>query len=83
MVSAREAQVMDEIRRIAAAELRREGRVDPDEDLVEALQLDSLTRLTLVVAIEDRFRVALPDDELARVRTLAELSHLVARKEAA
>jgi acyl carrier protein len=74
-----EVAVMAEIRGIAVAELKREGVLDPDDDLVERLQLDSLTRLTLIVAIEDRFRVALPDDELARVRTLAELARLVAR----
>lgn len=74
-----ELAVMREIRRVAVAALERDGELGPDDDLVEALQLDSLTRLTLIVAIEDRFRVALPDDELARVRTLAELSRLVAR----
>lgn len=78
-----ELAVMDEIRRLAVAELQREGALDPDDDLVEALQLDSLTRLTLIVAIEDRFRIALPDDELERVRTLADLSRLVARRKEA
>ena len=79
MVTARQQEVMREIRRLATAALGQARQVAPDDDLGEALELDSLTRVSLIVAIEDRFRVALPDDELVRVRTLAELSRLVAR----
>ncbi len=79
MVTPRQADVMREIRQLAAAALRSEREVAPDDDLVEALELDSLTRVSLIVAIEDRFRVVLPDDELMRVQTLADLSQLVAR----
>jgi acyl carrier protein len=79
VLSPPEEKVLREIRRIAVAELHRDRVLGPDDDLVAALQLDSLTRVTLLVAIEDRFRVALPDDELERVHTLAELCRLVAR----
>jgi acyl carrier protein len=50
-----------------------------DEPLVEALHLDSLQRLSLVVALEDRFRVILSDDQLERVRTLGDLLELIVR----
>ena len=79
MVSPAEARVMREIRELAATAVASDREVAPDDDLVEALALDSLTRVSLIVAIEDRFQVALPDDALMRVRTLAELSRLVAR----
>jgi acyl carrier protein len=36
--------------------------------------------LSLVVAIEDRFHVVLSDDDAATVRTLAELSRMVAER---
>ena len=48
---------------------------------IEKLELDSLTRATLVVAVEDRFRVMLDDDALERVRTAADLCRLVAHAE--
>ena len=44
------------------------------------LQLDSVGLLTLVVSLEDRFRVALAEEDAARVRTVAELAALVVRK---
>jgi acyl carrier protein len=78
-LSKREEGVLREIRQIALTQLHREPTLAPDDDLTAALELDSLTRVTLVVALEDRFRVALPDDELAEVRSLAELCRLVAR----
>jgi acyl carrier protein len=79
-LSERERAVMDRIREIAAAELTLAPVLQPDDDLVATLELDSLTRLTLLVAIEDRFQVALSDAALAKVRTLADLSRLVARQ---
>ena len=78
MLEARRNKVLAEIYRLAAAELELQRLPGPDEPLIDALQLDSLRRFTLVVALEDRFRVILPDDQLERVRTLAELSRLVA-----
>jgi len=75
----RERKVLDGIARVATAALDVERLPALDAPLVEALQLDSLRRLTLLVALEDWFRVILPDDQLERVRTLAELCHLIAR----
>jgi acyl carrier protein len=79
-LSERERQAMEQIRAIAAAQLDLAVEPGPDDDLIETLELDSLTRLSLLVAIEDRFQVALSDDALAKVRTLADLSRLVARE---
>jgi acyl carrier protein len=78
-VTRREAAVADEILRIAREELPLPG--DPpaaDEPL--AGRLDSLLLLSLVVAVEDRFHVALTDDDAARARTLADLARLVAAR---
>ena len=74
-----ESAVAREILRIARDELRLEGTPPgPDEPL--ASRLDSLMLLSLVVAIEDRFHVILTDDDAASVRTLAELSRMVAAR---
>jgi acyl carrier protein len=42
--------------------------------------LDSLQLLSLVVAVEDRFRVILTDDDAAGTRTLEDLARLVAAR---
>ncbi len=69
--------VLDEIRRVARDELGLARVPEPQHDLVLDLQLDSLMLLTLAVALEDRFRVKLHDDDASRVRTVAELVQLV------
>jgi acyl carrier protein len=74
-----EAAVAREILRLARDELELEGDPPaPDEPL--AGRLDSLALLALVVAVEDRFHVKLGDDDAAGVRTLADLSRIVAAR---
>jgi acyl carrier protein len=77
-VTAREEAVAAEILRIAREQLALEGDPAPDAPLAAAL--DSLALLSLVVAVEDRFRVVLTDDDAATTRTLADLARLVASR---
>ncbi len=79
-MSEREAAVAREILRIAREDLRLDGDPSPDEPL--AGRLDSLALLSLVVAVEDRFRVVLADDDAAGTRSLADLARLVAARAA-
>ncbi len=74
----REAEVAGEIRRIAREELRLAVDGGDDEEL--AGRLDSLALLSLVVAVEDRFRVAIGEDDAARARSLSDLARLVAAR---
>jgi acyl carrier protein len=72
-----EGHVLAEIQRIVAAQLDFKGELKPGDELVGDLQLDSLALVTLAVAIEDRFKIALPDDESHRPRTVADLCQLI------
>ncbi len=74
----REQHVAAEILRIARDELRL-GPL-PEDGVPLAGQLDSLALLSLVVAVEDRFRVALSDDDAATTRSLDDLARLVAAR---
>ncbi len=74
----RESAVAREILRIAREDLRLEGDPVPGESLASAL--DSLALLALVVAVEDRFRVVLTEDDGATARTLEDLSRIVAAR---
>jgi acyl carrier protein len=69
-----------EIARVLREELGLSREVKPGDDLVTDLQLDSVGLLTLVVGLEDRFRVALAEEDSAGVRTVAELAALVVRR---
>jgi acyl carrier protein len=74
----REGAVAREILRIAREELALRGEPPgPAEPL--AGRLDSLALLALVVAVEDRFRVILDDDD-AGARTLEDLARIVAAR---
>lgn len=75
----REEAIAVEIRRIVREELQVAEPFEDGEEL--AGRLDSLLLLTLVTAVEDRFRVALAEEDAARVRSLADLARLVAARE--
>jgi acyl carrier protein len=67
---------------IARAKLGWQGQLTKDTRLVEALALDSLRRLTLVVEVEDRFRVCLDDQDETAIDTVGDLLHTIRRKRA-
>jgi acyl carrier protein len=79
-VTEREAAVAREIVRIAREDLKIEAEPGPDEPL--AGRLDSLALLSLVVAVEDRFRVILAEDDARETETLADLARLVVSRAA-
>jgi acyl carrier protein len=75
----REVTVALELRRLAQQGLASDlPAPEPGEPL--AAQLDSLQLLALVVAVEDRFRIVLTDEDAAAVTTLEELARLVSRR---
>ncbi len=72
----RETAIAAEIRHLAQEELGLAVEAGDDEEL--AGRLDSLALLSLVVAVEDRFRVRIREDDAAVTRSLADLARLVA-----
>ena len=70
-------EVLAEIRRVLRDDLGITREVRAGDDLITDLQLDSVGLLTLVVGLEDRFRIALAEEDAAGVRTVQELAALV------
>ena len=77
-MTVRESAVAAEILRIAHDDLGIEGQPDAAEALQGAL--DSLQLLSLVVAVEDRFRIVLEDDDAARATSVEDLARIVAAR---
>lgn len=82
MASDRTSEVLEEIRRIAATELELSRPIQPSDELVRDLQLDSMTMTILAVALEDRFRIKLSEEDAPALRTVEDLAHLVVRRRA-
>ncbi len=74
--------VLSGIAEIARTNLDWHGEVARDMPLLETFDLDSLRQLTLVVAIEDRFRIRLDDQDERSVATVGDLVDLIRRKRA-
>jgi acyl carrier protein len=75
-----ESDVLETIRSIARAELELERAVEPGDDLLADLGLDSLGLTILAVGLENRFRVKLSQEDAVGVRTVADLARLVVRR---
>ena len=67
------------LEQLASRELGFTGSL-PDGDLAEAL--DSVQRLTFVVAIEDDFRICFEPEDEARIHTLNDLVQTIQAKNA-
>lgn len=67
--------VEEDLRALIAEALDRDtARLRPDEPLIEALELDSLHALQLLVAVEERFDIYFPDHCLSQLNTLRRLT---------
>jgi acyl carrier protein len=62
---------------IAAILRKRPERVTPDALLEQDLGADSLDSVALVLAIEDRFGIDMPDEEVEHLRTVQQLTEFV------
>ena len=70
-------EILHGIRAVVHRHLDPEAHVEPGTLLVEDLGLDSLGLLTLVVEVEDRFRICLAEGDETGVVTVADLVRLL------
>ncbi|HWC03943.1 MAG TPA: acyl carrier protein [Methylomirabilota bacterium] len=52
-------------------------QIVPDARLVEDLGLDSLDAVELAIAVERRFNIEVPEEELTKLKTVADMVALV------
>lgn len=75
-----DAEILAGIVDIAKRQLDWRGAVSLDMPLLETFDLDSLRQLTLIVEIEDRFRIRLDDRDEASIATVGDLVGAIRRK---
>lgn len=81
MPSPTEEKVLDQLLALAAERFGRDrASLSPDDDLFDALAIDSMQALSLLSALEERFEVEIPDYEVQDVRTFSELAAVVASR---
>lgn len=54
--------------------------LSPEQDLFDALEIDSVDAMTLLTALETEFHVEIPDYEVQDVRTFAALADVIAKR---
>ncbi len=72
--------VLAGILEVAHRHLDWDGAVSPDMPLLETFNLDSLRQLTLVVELEDRFRIRLDQRDEESIITVGDLVDAIGRK---
>jgi acyl carrier protein len=72
-------EILTEIRRSLAADLKLSGPVELHDELAADLEVDSVGALVLAVALEDRFRVNLTGTEASSVVSVEDLVGVVER----
>lgn len=73
------ADIFEGVRQVFADELRIHD-VDEDTHLLRDLKLDSIQQLTLVVELENRFRVAFGDGDETGIERVRDIVDLLARR---
>lgn len=76
-------EVLRGIEDVARRHLGWDGTLTPHQPIGEAMALDSLRRLTLVVEIENRFRVCLEEEDDTAIETVGDLIAAIRRRSAA
>ena len=72
-------EVLERIREHLATELSVEpDRIGEDTRFREDLEADSLDLVELVVELEDRYGIRIPDDQAARILTVGQAADFVA-----
>jgi acyl carrier protein len=66
---------------LAAAKFSRPRvSLSPEQDLFDALEIDSVDAMTLLTALESEFRIEIPDYEVQDVRTFSALAEVIERR---
>lgn len=75
-----EQQILEGIRQVIRQHLRLTVPLEPSTDVLRDLNLDSIQRLTLIVELENHFRICFDLGDAERVTTLSDVTTLIHRR---
>lgn len=76
-MSNQQEDVLAAIQRIIETRTDYRGKVSMESDLIKDLELDSVSRTLVLVALEDHYAISLEGDLLLDIRTVGQLVGLV------
>ena len=69
------AEIVNEVAGIPAED------VQLDKSFVDDLDVDSLSMVEIATAVEDKFGVAIPDDELGNIKTVGDAINFIEKNQ--
>ncbi len=69
------AEILEEVAGVLPAD------ATPEKSFTEDLDVDSLSMVEIATAVEDKFGVAIPDDELANIRTVGDATSFIEKNQ--
>jgi acyl carrier protein len=75
-----ESQILDGVKKVLREHLQIVSSVDPETDLFQDLELDSVKQLTLVVELENHFRICFDEGDEEGLRTIGDIVALISRR---
>ncbi|HWP30258.1 MAG TPA: acyl carrier protein [Fimbriimonadales bacterium] len=73
--------IFERVKEVIVAELAcKEEDVTPDARFVEDLGADSLDVVQLVMVLEDKFQIDIPDEDVERLRTVDDVVNYIQQK---
>lgn len=74
--------ILDRIKTIVSNQLHiDESRIEIDTNLMQDLEADSLDSVEIIMAVEEEFDLAIPDDDAEKFRTVRDLVEYVENQE--
>lgn len=75
-----EQEILQRVRHVMQEHLQVANPIGLETDLFRDLQLDSLKQLTLIVELENQFRVCFDTGDEEGLRTVRDVVHLIGRR---
>lgn len=76
-----ENQIFEQVREIIVERLKvSKEAVTPDAALVEDLKADSLDIVEMVIALEERFGISIPDEDVMKLTTVNDAVNYIQQK---